>query len=84
MVSYEETTTECLKEMFRRVGRKYPDKEFTDNNEWYKKETWTAAEESDFEDWMKKLLKKRYKWPARKIDYEVAMFLLMWGWKNKD
>jgi hypothetical protein len=77
---YEDTTEMCLKEMFRRVGEKYPNKELTDQPEWYKKRTWTEAEENDFRKWMGKLLKKRHGWKKVLIDREIGMFLLNWGW----
>jgi len=88
-LDYDETCTICLKEMFKRVGMKYPNKKFTDQPNWFTKKTWTETEEKDFKKWMEKLLKKRYKhWTKRTLDKEIGMFLLMWGWKtdykNKD
>jgi hypothetical protein len=76
----EKTTEMCLKEMFRRVGEKYPNKELTDKKDWWRTRTWTEKEEDDFRDWMVKLLKKRHKWSKRTIDKEIGMFLLMWSW----
>jgi len=84
MIPYEQTTKDCLTEMFRRVGLTYPDLEFTSQKHWYTKRAWTTKEEEGFRDWMKKLLKKRYNWPDKSIDFEVNMFLLNWGWKNSD
>ena len=72
---------DCLKEMFKRVGEKYPNKKLTDQKDWYTKRTWTDKEEKDFSKWMKGYLKKKLKWSSRLIDNEVGMFLLMWGWK---
>jgi hypothetical protein len=45
---YEVAVDMCLKEMFKRVGEKYPNKKLTDQKEWYTKRTWTEAEESSF------------------------------------
>jgi len=80
-MKYDQICEECLKEMFRRVGREYPDKEFTADPEWYKKETWTKAEEEDFRQWMRKFFKKH---KVSRLDYEVEMFLLMWSWDWSD
>ena len=79
----EETCEECLKEMFSRVGEKYPNEELTSQDDWFYQHTWTVEEEDDFKDWMSKFLKKRHKyWSKRTIELEVCMFLLNWGWKN--
>ena len=48
MFDYDKACEICLKEMFRRVGKKYPDKKFTDQKDWYTKVTWTEEEEEDF------------------------------------
>jgi len=81
---YESAVDMCLKEMFKRVGEKYPNKELTDQKEWYTKRTWTEKEEADFRDWMRKKLSKKFKhWTERTLRNEIAMFILMWGWKTK-
>ena len=80
----DKTCELCLKEMFKRVGMKYPDKKFTDQPNWYWLKTWTPKEEDDFKKWMDKLLKKRHKnWDKKSREREIAMFNLMWGWKNE-
>jgi len=85
MIPYEQTNTDCLREMFRRVGETYPNEELTAHDEWYTQHTWTDAEQDAFADWMRKLLKKRYRhWRKRTIDHEVGMFVLMWGWKTTE
>lgn len=81
----EKTTEMCLKEMFRRVGERYPNKELTDQKEWYTKRTWTQKQEDGFRVWMDKLLKKRHKmWNKDIREREISMFLLMWGWRNEE
>jgi len=76
---------ECLKEMFRRVGEKYPNKELTDKKEWYLLRSWTQKEEDSYRKWLKKKLKKAIPYlTEKKLDYEVAMFLLMWSWKYEE
>jgi hypothetical protein len=80
-MKYEETTEMCLKEMFKRVGEKYPNKELTDQPNWWTKRTWTEKEEDDFRLWMRKIMKKRHpRLHKALIDREIAMFLLMWSW----
>ena len=79
MIPYTQTTEDCLTEMFHRIGRIYPTR-LTKRDDWYMWGTWTEDEENDFRDWMRKLLKKRYRWPKKKLDWEVDMFLLLWGW----
>ena len=79
----EKLVEQALKEMFKRVGMTYPNKEFTDQPDWYAKRTWTAEEEKDFCSWLAKKVKKT--WPymnKRKVDFEVAMFNLCYGWKT--
>ena len=84
-MDYDKICDMCLKEMFRRVGRKYPDKKFTDQPDWFTKVTWTKKQEDSFRVWMTKLLTKKCKWWNKKsIDKEISMFLLMWGWKNEE
>ena len=83
MFDYDKACEICLKEMFRRVGKKYPDKKFTDQKDWYTKVTWTEEEEEDFRVWMRAFLKKKYRWNKHTLDKEIGMFLLMWGWKTK-
>jgi len=80
--NYEETCEMCLKEMFKRVGEKYPNEELTSQEGWHEQRTWTPEEEKDFRVWMAKYLKKRHRWDRRTIDKEIGMFLLCWGWKN--
>ena len=77
-MNYEKITTDCLEEMFDRVGLTYPDDELTKQGDWYRQYSWTQAEEDSFEKWMIKKL-KRHK--VLRPEVETAMFLLMWGWE---
>ena len=83
MIPYEQTTEDCLKEMFKRVGEEFPNKELTDKQNWYTLRTWTEEEENNFRKWMEGLLKKRYSMTQKKRDSEIGMFLLNWGWKTE-
>ena len=83
-LDYEKTCEECLKEMFKRVGEKYPNEELTSQDKWYTLRSWTTEEENDFRDWMAKYLKKKHRWSKKQIDMEIGMFMLSWGWTNKE
>ena len=48
---------------------------------WYTTQTWSKDEENDYCDWVRKYLKKNTSWSKYSIDREVAMFMLMYGWK---
>ena len=62
---------------------KYPNEEFTSQEDWFQKHTWTPEEEKGFKEWMAEFLEERYPyWTRRMIKMEISMFLLMWGWKN--
>jgi len=81
----ERVVDECLSEMFKRVGEKYPNKELTDQKEWYTKRSWTEEEEADFRKWLLAKLKKSFPYMrGRKLEMEASMFMLMWSWTNKD
>jgi len=82
MITYEKTCEDCLREMFKRVGEKYPNPKLTADEKWYQKRTWTPEQEKGFRAWMVKLLKKRHGLQKRQIDWEVGLFLLNWGWKT--
>jgi len=80
MITNEKTCDDCLVEMFKRVGLKYPNPKFTQQDCWYQRKMWSQEEEDNFKKWMRSLLKKRYKWSTKKVEWEVGMFLLNWGW----
>lgn len=84
MADHENAVKDCLKEMFKRVGEKYPNPELTNKNGWFTLRTWTQADEDDFRKWMKQYLKKHTLFKNRAIDTEISWFLFAWGWKVKD
>lgn len=75
---------ECMAEMFKRVGEKYPNKELTDQAEWYLKRTWTEEEEKDFKVWMINHLKRTLRFNKKSAEWETGMFMLNYGWKTFD
>ena len=79
MSSREKTFEMCLKELMGRVGRKV-DEKFLKQDGWYRRSSWTQAEEADFRDWMAALLRKRERWNKRMVEREVGMFLLNYSW----
>jgi thymidine kinase len=81
---YNTATDKCLKEMFKRVGEKYPNHELTKDEGWFTKRTWSIKEQDTFIVWMSKFLKKQFGWNAKKIENEVGMFVLYYGWKTND
>ena len=83
-MNYNDITTQCFEEMFERVGLSYPDKELTDQPDWWTKHPWTEAEDEDFRKWMYKFVKAKTRLSKKVVETEVAMFNLMWGWSIKE
>lgn len=80
-LSYEKACEDALKEMFRRVGEEYPNETLTKHEKWYQMRVWTEEEQDDFSNWLKSMLKKRFRhWHKRTINNEAGMFILNWGW----
>jgi hypothetical protein len=77
----EKIVEPCLKEMFKRVGERYPNKKLTDQRNWYSQRAWTKEQEEDFKQWMIKYLMRR-RYIKQQAEKEVAYFLLMWGWST--
>jgi len=73
--------TEALDEMFKRVGFEGFDKEFTNQEEWYTKRSWTEAECEDFKKWFSARYAKVFRSNKKIGEKEFAWFNLMWGWK---
>jgi len=80
MAKEDEVDHFCFKEMFLRVGEKYPNKGFTDQQDWYEKRSWTEEDRRNFRKWMVSYLRKKMRWSKKKCEINVAMFLLQWGW----
>ena len=73
----------CFKEMFRRVGEKYPNKELTDNNNWYELRSWTQKEEKSFYYWVVGYLRRELKWTKERSKNQASLFCLQYAWTNK-
>ena len=74
----------CFKEMFRRVGEKFPNEALTRQKEWYTLRTWTEKEQDSFKKWMMKEFKKMYPYLKRKAEMEVGIFILCYGWRCEE
>ena len=72
----------CLKEMFLRVGEIYPNKDLTNDPDWYMLREWSEQEQDDFEKWMIIYLRKALKWTKKMAYKEASFFILMYGWKT--
>ena len=58
MDKWEKLCTRCFKELFRRVGEKFPNNELTKDPEWYMRRSWTEEEQEDFKKWIKREMKR--------------------------
>lgn len=76
----DEVLTACLKEMFRRVGERYPNPKLTNQHRWYAMRAWTQQEEDDFKDWMVQYLRKKMRLNIKEAQKETSWFMLMYGW----
>ena len=77
----DELIEQCLVEMFKRVGLEYPNKELTDQDNWFSQYSWSQKEDDEFKAWM---LKKAKKGRVLRPEMFVAEFHLMWGWRVEE
>jgi hypothetical protein len=68
-----------MEEMFRRVGARYSEKVCREDG-WYRKRSWTMAQEEEFRKWMTDLIRRRHRWPKKTAQKEASWFLLMYSW----
>ena len=80
---YQQACEVCLREMFFRVGEKYPNKELTDQSNWYEKHSWTQKDEEKFKQWMISYFRKKLRFTKKRAESEVSMFLLNYSWTWK-
>ena len=72
----------AMDRMFRTVGFEGFDKEFVKQDLWYTKKAWSETQEAEFKKWMIDEGRSKMKWSKKTAEYEVAYFLLMWGWST--
>jgi len=83
----DKTVKELLVEMFRRVGLEvssYAEVEEwagANGDEWYRKRTWTDAQEQEFKKWAVDKMRKAFKCTKKTAEAEYSWFNLMWGWR---
>jgi len=63
------------------VGFDSFDREFTDQDNWYSKKTWTQKQSEEFKEWFMVEGKKDLKFNKQMLHKEYAWFDLKWGWK---
>ena len=73
----------CLKEMFLRVGEKYPNKDLTDKTDWYMLRSWTMEDEENFRQWMVSYLRNKLRLSKKRAEREAAYFDMNFSWTNK-
>lgn len=80
----ERFINKCFKEMFKRVGEKWPAKWPHGDKEWYTKRTWTEKEQESFKTWLVKEMGKHWRYMRKsKIEFEAGLFILCYGWKTE-
>lgn len=76
--------SEALDEMFKRVGFDGFDREFTNQDGWYCKKSWSTEEFNDYKKWFLNKFAKAFRTSKKMGEREFAWFNLMWGWKVND
>lgn len=75
--------SKAFDKMFQAVGLEKWDKEFTDQQDWYLKKTWTAEQSNDYRKWFLTEIKKDLRLKKDQAEKEWQWFNLMWGWKEQ-
>jgi hypothetical protein len=90
MINDQQLLTDLLIEMGNRVGIKWRnwdailEYQKEDDVAWYTRKTWTQEESDDFKRWAQAYIRKHTKWSTRKIEWEVATFMLCYSWKIEE
>jgi hypothetical protein len=74
----------ALDQMFKCVGFERFDKNFTEQNHWYSKKTWSNDTHREFRVWFINTARKDLKWNKTYAEKEFLWFDLMWGWRRED
>ena len=72
----------ALKEMHKRVGIKYTG--IPTEDDWYLKHTWTREEQTDYREWLIRLLRTKLKMTKKMALRESDMFILSYGWREEN
>jgi hypothetical protein len=81
---FDKFLAKALDKMFKCVGFDSFDKEFTDQDDWYSKRTWTQKQSQEFKKWFVSEGKKDLKFNTKMMEKEHAWFDLKWGWKIEE
>ena len=73
-----------LNKMFKLVGFKGYDQNFTKKKEWYKLRSWDKKQEDKFRKYFILNAKKDLKYSIKNANREFLWFNLVFGWKRKD
>lgn len=84
MNKFDKFLTKALDKMFKDVGLESFDKEFTEQDDWYNKKTWTKKQSEEFKKWFISEGKKDLKFNKKMMEKEYAWFDLKWGWKIEE
>lgn len=68
--------------LFQAVGFEKWDKEFTKQDDWYTRKTWTSEQSNEYKKWFLAEVKKDLKLKKIQAEKEWNWFNLMWGWKE--
>ena len=81
--NYDKFLKKTLDKMFQMVGFEQFDKNFTDQEDWYAKKTWTKEQSEEFKKWFIAEGKKNLKFTKQMMEKEYAWFNLKWAWKEE-
>lgn len=81
MSKVDKFINKALDEMFKYVGFDGFNKEFTEQEQWYSKKSWSEEDSNKFKDWFIKEFIKTFKSRKNSAEKEYQWFNLMWGWK---
>jgi len=70
-------------EMFKRVNADIKSFDFSPDN-WYEAYYWDEKTESEFKDWLVKVVIKKYGLTEKAAINEAAYFILGWGWTSSE
>ena len=80
---YDKLRTKLMKEMFKRVGRKY-DPEVCKHENWFMTSSWTEEEQNDFKQWAEIQAMHALGLTDVGARREIGWFLLSYGWTLKE
>ena len=80
---YQQAYDFCFKEMFLRVGETYPNKDLTNDPDWYMLRSWTIEDGKRFRQWMVLYFRKELRYTIKLAELDINYFMMQWSWTNK-